>query len=148
MSVIVFVLQGMGPTRDGWRWRRPAKARAPRCAVQPLQASSVCGVVARQGRCVAEAGVRDTASRAARMNAEALVCPPAAFVARSAFSPGGPFVCAPTPGGAPGRQAGWRVSKSGAAPPARVSDLRTYVPHLAAGLRVSLGAALPSAAGR
>ena len=35
--------------------------------------------MARQGRCVAEAGVRDAASRAASRHAEAWVCPPASF---------------------------------------------------------------------
>ena len=37
--------------------------RRRRAAVEPLQASSVCGVVARQGQCVAEAGARGAASR-------------------------------------------------------------------------------------
>ena len=35
--------------------------------------------MARQGRCVAEAGVKDAASRAASKYAEAWVCPPASF---------------------------------------------------------------------
>ena len=35
--------------------------------------------MARRGRCVAEAGVRDAASRAASKHAEAWVCPPASF---------------------------------------------------------------------
>ena len=62
-----------GPAGVAARRRRVAAGGA----VQPLQASSVCGVMARQGRCVAKAGVRDAASRAASKHAEAWVCPPA-----------------------------------------------------------------------
>ena len=61
-----------GPAGVAARRRRVAAGGA----VQPLQASSVCGVMARKGRCVAKAGVRD-AARAASKHAEAWVCPPA-----------------------------------------------------------------------
>ena len=101
--------------RGGWRGS-VGRCRAPPAvaAVEPLQASSVCGVMARQGRCVAEAGVRDAASRAASKHAEAWVCPPASFpwppFGSDSLSsvppplPGVPFVRAPTPGGAAGRR--------------------------------------------
>ena len=50
--------------RGGWRGGvRRRRAPPAVAAVEPLQASSVCGVMARQGRCVAEAGVGDAASR-------------------------------------------------------------------------------------
>ena len=62
-----------GPAGVAARRRRVAAGGA----VQPLQASSVCGVMARQGRCVAKAGVRNAAARAASKHAEAWVCPPA-----------------------------------------------------------------------
>ncbi len=69
----------MGPTRR-IAWRRSATScAASGAAIEPLQASSVCGVMARQGRCVAEAGVRDAASRVASKHAEAWVCPPASL---------------------------------------------------------------------
>ena len=103
----------MGPT-GRLAWRRPAAHAPPAVAVEPLQASSVCGVMARQGRCVAEAGVRDAASRVASRHAEAWVCPPASFpwppFGSDSLSsvplplPGVPFVRAPTPGGAAGRR--------------------------------------------
>ncbi len=66
--------------RGGWRGG-VGRSRAPLAvaAVEPLQASSVCGVMARQGRCVAEAGVRDAASCGRMQHAEAWVCPPASF---------------------------------------------------------------------
>ena len=70
--------------------------------------------MARQGRCVAEASVRDAASRGREQARQgvgmpARVVPLAAvriwlIVVRSAASPGVPFVRAPTPGGAPGRR--------------------------------------------
>ncbi len=53
-------------------WRRPAPTAPPATAVvEPLQAPRVCGVMARQGRCVAEAGVRDAAARDRMQHAEA-----------------------------------------------------------------------------
>ena len=78
VSIKVIVSSGDGP--DGAAGVAVSGGTCGRtAAVEPLQASSVCGVMARQGRCVAEAGVRDAASRAASKHAEAWVCPPASF---------------------------------------------------------------------
>ncbi len=121
-------------------WRRPAARTPPAAGVEPLQASSVCGVMARQGRCVAEAGVRDAASRAASKHAEAWVCPPASFpgppLGSDSWSsvppsPWVPLVRAPTPGSVPGRRpdvVGWsrRAQRAGGifSPPAgRLADI-------------------------
>ena len=100
-----------GATAAGGAW-------AAGGAVQPVQASSVCGVMARQGRCVANAGVRGAAPRAAMAQVEALVCPPASFPLPPFRSDPLSPVSSPSPGvrssarrlrsSAPSRQAGRR----------------------------------------
>ena len=62
-------MAALGDVVRRWRWRPSSRFRRRACV----------GVVARQGRCVAEAGVRDAASCGRMQHAEAWVCPPASF---------------------------------------------------------------------
>ncbi len=101
--------------------------------------------MARQGRCVAKAGVRD-AARAARKHAETWVCPPASCslppLRSASLSPAPlPLPGVRRPRADSGRRAGpagrWRVSTSGAVRRAAFASTRSEegVPVVAVGLR-------------
>ena len=96
----------------------------PRAAPSSRFRRRACvGLMARQGRCVVEAGVRGAASRAARKHAEALVCPPASFpwppfrsvsLSPVSFSSPGHVRPRADSGRCAGPAGQWRVSRSGA----------------------------------
>ena len=119
VSIKVMVSSGDAPDRAGWRGGVRRRMRGGQWPSSRFRRRACVGVMARQGRCVAEVGVRDAASRGRRRHAEAWGCPPASFPwppfgsdSLSSVPPPlpGSFVRAPIPGGAPGRRpdvGGW-----------------------------------------